>query len=50
MGRIKIDGWKCERCGYEWAPRFPGRDPKVCANPKCKSPYFKVPRQKPKRA
>lgn len=37
---------RCERCGYEWTPRTEGL-PKVCANPKCKSPYWNRPRQKP---
>jgi predicted Zn-ribbon and HTH transcriptional regulator len=47
MGRIKlvVDGWRCERCGYEWAQRDPKKTPKVCANPKCKSPYFDRPRR-----
>jgi hypothetical protein len=31
---------KCLRCGYEWYPRDPNVLPKVCPNPKCKSPYW----------
>ena len=42
MGRIRIDGYKCERCGYEWAPRYKDREPVVC--PGCKSPYWNRPR------
>ena len=39
---IKIKGYRCERCGHEWAPK--GDDsPKVC--PKCKSPYWDTPRK-----
>lgn len=30
---------KCTRCGHEWTPRE-GVAPKVCPNPKCKSPYW----------
>jgi hypothetical protein len=36
----------CERCEHEWYPRNEG-EPKVC--PKCKSPYWDTPRQKPKK-
>lgn len=41
--------FRCLRCGYEWLPRKPwdGDDPpppdarpRVCPNPKCKSPYW----------
>lgn len=36
----------CERCGYQWFPR--GQTlPTVCSNPKCKSPYWNKPRQRP---
>lgn len=31
---------KCKRCGHEWYPRDPHKPPKVCPNPKCKSPYW----------
>ena len=34
----------CSRCGYSWYPRTPTK-PKVCANKKCKSPYWNVPRR-----
>jgi hypothetical protein len=30
---------KCNRCGHEWIPRDE-KPPKVCPNPKCKSPYW----------
>ena len=45
MARVKIikEGYKCERCGHEWVPRK-AQEPKVC--PKCKSPYWDVPKKK----
>ena len=43
MAKCKIDGWRCDRCGAEWAPRNPGEAPKNC--PKCKSPYWDKPYQ-----
>lgn len=42
--RIKIDGFKCLRCGHEWAPRDIAVEPVIC--PKCKSPYWNKPKQK----
>ncbi len=51
-GMVRIWGWKCQRCKHEWTPR--NRDengaapaPKVCPNPKCKSPYWATPRRTP---
>ena len=44
--KVQIWGFRCERCGHEWAPREPERSgqlPTVC--PKCKSPYWYRPRQ-----
>ena len=43
MGKIKIEGYKCERCEHVWVPREK-EEPRVC--PKCKSPYWNVPRKK----
>ena len=42
MARIKLDGFRCERCKHEWVKRGE-EDPKVC--PKCKSPYWDTPRK-----
>lgn len=39
---IKLLGFKCERCDHEWAPRKEGK-PIIC--PKCKSPYWNVPKK-----
>jgi DNA-directed RNA polymerase subunit RPC12/RpoP len=50
MGRIKIDGYICERCNHIWAPRQNSNKddlPTVC--PKCKSPYWNKPRKKPRK-
>jgi uncharacterized OB-fold protein len=45
MAKIKIDGYKCERCGHIWFPReYTKEEPKVC--PRCKSPYWNRPRKK----
>ena len=38
---------KCKRCGHRWRPRT-DKSPKVCPNPKCKSPYWDTPRRKKK--
>lgn len=48
MARVPITvmGYRCDRCEYEWIPRRDSaRDPKVCPNPKCKSPYWNTPRK-----
>ncbi len=43
MPKVKLWGYKCERCGHEWLPRTQGQEPKVC--PRCKSPYWNTPRR-----
>ena len=43
MARIKLLGFRCEKCSYEWVPRESDQDTKVC--PKCKSPYKDTPAQ-----
>lgn len=43
----QVTAYRCERCGYEWLPRFRDQPPPtVCANLECKSPYWNKPRQK----
>lgn len=39
-----IEGYKCERCGHEWAPRKKDEAPKV--SPKCRSPYRDRPKKR----
>jgi predicted Zn-ribbon and HTH transcriptional regulator len=42
---IRVKGFRCERCGHEWVPRDLEIEPRVC--PKCKSPYWNIPRRRP---
>lgn len=44
MGKIKIEGYICERCKHKWVPRNSNEEPMVC--PKCKSPYWNRPRKR----
>jgi uncharacterized OB-fold protein len=52
MEKIEIWGYRCKRCGHIWQPRreWDGQNepalPRIC--PKCKSPYWSVPRRTPK--
>ncbi len=43
--QITVLGYRCERCAHEWVPREKDSagEPRVC--PKCKSPYWNVPRK-----
>jgi hypothetical protein len=42
--KVKLEGYKCERCSHVWFPRKYGEeDPVIC--PKCKSPYWNRPRE-----
>ena len=48
MPRIILEGYHCNRCGHNWAPRngtgYRDReDPKYCQ--KCRNPYWNQPRQ-----
>ena len=49
VAKIKLDGYKCERCGHVWLPRIydNDKDPVIC--PKCKSPYWNRPKEQQKR-
>jgi predicted Zn-ribbon and HTH transcriptional regulator len=44
VAKIKMDAWRCERCGHRWVPRVMTKHPTIC--PKCKSPYWDKPRRK----
>ncbi|HSP96838.1 MAG TPA: hypothetical protein VL049_06285 [Candidatus Dormibacteraeota bacterium] len=42
-----VTAYRCERCGYEWLPRFAkAPPPAVCPNGACKSPAWNKPRPK----
>ncbi len=48
MGKIQVWAYQCERCGHYWLPHHKEDEkrqvePRVC--PKCKSPYWNVPRK-----
>jgi DNA-directed RNA polymerase subunit RPC12/RpoP len=46
VAKIRLEGWRCERCGHEWLARKNWEDkPRVCA--RCKSPYWDTPRKTP---
>jgi len=47
VGRVNIEGYKCERCGHIWVPRkYTGdkNEPEPVICPKCKSPYWNKPK------
>jgi len=44
--KVELKQIKCERCGHTWTPRK--TDIRMC--PKCKTPYFDIPRAISKRA
>jgi predicted Zn-ribbon and HTH transcriptional regulator len=48
VARVTLDGFRCERCEHVWVPRTKDTtdEPRVC--PKCKSPYWNRPRQRPR--
>jgi DNA-directed RNA polymerase subunit RPC12/RpoP len=49
VGRVSIEGYRCERCGHIWVPRKyemtkdKKKEPIIC--PKCKSPYWNIPKK-----
>lgn len=44
--KIKVDGYRCEKCGYEWVPRKKDY-PRVC--PKCHSAWWDKPKNTEKK-
>jgi len=38
----KLNSHSCNRCEYEWLSKI--ENPKTCANPKCRTPYWNKPR------
>lgn len=47
MAKVKLDGYRCERCDHVWVPRDKGETPTVC--PRCKTPYWNTPRKDKKK-
>lgn len=45
MSIVKVDAYRCDRCGHTWLPRKGGALPGAC--PSCHSPYWNAPRQLP---
>lgn len=47
MSEVKLDGYLCDRCSHTWVSRnlngAENEKPRVC--PKCKSPYWNIPRK-----
>lgn len=39
---IKVPGYQCGRCGHKWIARKKDK-PIIC--PKCKSPYWDIPKK-----
>jgi hypothetical protein len=46
LGFVKVDAFKCERCGHVWISEKFSKDnpPVTCA--KCKTPYWNRPKNK----
>lgn len=41
---VEQDEVRCNKCGWVWLPR--STNPKMCANQKCRTPYWKEERDK----
>lgn len=44
MPTIEVAAEQCKVCGFTWVPRTP--NPATCANPKCRSRYWNIGRQR----
>ena len=40
----KLNFHNCNRCQHKWVGKL--KDPKTCANPKCRTPYWNKPRKR----
>jgi len=40
---VKVKGYKCNNCCYEWVPRSQKEKPLIC--PKCKSARWDMPKK-----
>lgn len=45
MGEILLKGYLCERCEHKWFPRDYNSEKRPFVCPRCKSPYWDVPRK-----
>jgi predicted Zn-ribbon and HTH transcriptional regulator len=46
--KVKVDAWRCARCGYTWVARATTVRPVTC--PRCKSPYWNTARRTRKKS
>lgn len=45
MSIVKVEAFRCDRCGHTWLPRQHKKKPKNC--PACHSPYWDTPTDSP---
>ena len=54
MSRVMIEAWQCNRCNYVWLSQWRDyfshtlketKKPITCPNPKCRSPYWDIPKK-----
>jgi len=53
MSETTIPAWECLKCGFTWPKKrnstnpitYSDEKPTVCANQKCKSPYWDKPKR-----
>jgi hypothetical protein len=45
MSIVKVEAFRCDRCGHTWLPRKHAKKPRYC--PSCHSPYWDAPTDNP---